>query len=126
DLCQRDKVMGSVSLDPQSMENNQERILLDGGSCTSRLSKQNQNQSSTTSQHQVNVKTHYASKESEIWCSLQSTISNCSARDGDEYGKEKDCAEYFEILKFPFPKKVKAYGGRKTNASKRRVTFADH
>ncbi|EZA53455.1 hypothetical protein X777_06536 [Ooceraea biroi] len=97
------------------MENNQERILLDGGSCTSRLSKQNQNQSSTTSQHQ-----------SEIWCSLQSTISNCSARDGDEYGKEKDCAEYFEILKFPFPKKVKAYGGRKTNASKRRVTFADH
>jgi len=63
--------------------------------------------------------------QSEFWSSLQPTTSDDSARDGDEFAKE-ETSERFETMKFAFPKKVKARGRRKANASKRRVTFADH
>lgn len=63
--------------------------------------------------------------QSEFWSSLQPTTSDNSARDGDELAKEKP-SEHLETLKFAFPKKVKARGRRKADASKRRVTFADH
>ncbi|KYM95289.1 hypothetical protein ALC62_04347 [Cyphomyrmex costatus] len=96
------------------MENSEERILLDRSSCTARLSKQDPNQSTSTSQCQ-----------SQFWSSLQPTTSDDSAQDGDEFAKEEP-NEHLEALKFVFPKKVKARGGRKANVSKRRVTFADH
>ncbi|XP_011642691.1 uncharacterized protein LOC105430713 [Pogonomyrmex barbatus] len=107
--------MGSVSLDPRSMENDQERILLDRSSSTARPSKQNPDQSTSISRCQ-----------SEFWSSLQQATSNNSTRDGNELAKEES-SEHLETLKFAFQsKKVKARGGRKANASKRRVTFADH
>ncbi|CAL1684406.1 unnamed protein product [Lasius platythorax] len=99
------------------MENSQERSLLDRSSCTARLlsTKQNQNQSTVASQCQ-----------SEFWSSLQQTTSDDSAKDGDGFAREEHSGEHHEALKFAFPKKVKACGRRKANASKRRVTFADH
>lgn len=62
--------------------------------------------------------------QSEFWSSLQQTTSDDSARNDDELSKEESNEQ--ETLKFAFPKKVKARGGRKANASKHRVTFADH
>ncbi|GAB1868982.1 hypothetical protein CAJAP_10061 [Camponotus japonicus] len=99
------------------MENGQERILLDRSLCTARFlsSKQNQNQSTVASQCQ-----------GELWSSLQQTTSDDSAKDGDGFAREEHSGEHHEALKFAFPKKVKAHGRRKANASKRRVTFADH
>lgn len=46
--------MGSVSFDPRSMENGQERVLLDGSSRTARVSEQNSERSTTVSKYQVN------------------------------------------------------------------------
>ncbi|KAM0728745.1 hypothetical protein ACS0PU_005094 [Formica fusca] len=99
------------------MENGQDRTLLDRSLCSTRLlsSKQNQNQSTVTSRCQ-----------SEFWSSLQQTTSDDSAKDGDRFAREEHSEEHHETLKFAFPKKVKAHGRRKANASKRRVTFADH
>lgn len=62
----------------------------------------------------------------EFWNSLQQTTSDDSAKDGDGFARKEHSGEHHEALKFAFPKKVKARGRRKANASKRRVTFADH
>lgn len=56
---------------------------------------------------------------------MQQTASDNSARDGDGSAK-KEPGERLEAVKFAFPEKVKAYGRRKANAGRRRVTFADH
>ncbi|XP_032676295.1 uncharacterized protein LOC116846493 [Odontomachus brunneus] len=105
--------MGSVSLDSRSMENDQERVLLDGGSRTARAAKQDPKQPAANSEYQSN-----------FWGSLRQTTSDDSARDGDEHARQRETGEHLETLKFA--KKSKDRGGRKANSSKRRVTFADH
>lgn len=61
--------------------------------------------------------------QGELWSPLQQTTSADSAKDGDGFAGEEHSGE---AVKFAFPKKVKARGRRKANASKHRVTFADH
>ncbi|KAL6448702.1 hypothetical protein ACFW04_000496 [Cataglyphis niger] len=96
------------------MENTKDRTLLDRSLCPTR-SKQNQNQTIVTSRCQ-----------SEFWSSLPQTTTDNSAKDGERFSTEERSEEPHETLKFAFPKKVKAHGRRKANASKRKVTFADH
>ncbi|XP_019697261.1 uncharacterized protein LOC109503916 [Harpegnathos saltator] len=107
--------MGSFSLDPRSMENDQERVPLDGGSCAARLSKQDPSQSAATSEYQGG-----------LWSSLQQTASNDNAGNRDEHAKQREPGEHHEALKLAFAKKGKDRDRRKANSSKRRVTFADH